>query len=395
MVDSAQIAVSPMFDGVEPPAEPPADFVAEPPADFGAEGWSQDCSLPSEEELKQAEQIRKECAVQIGGLKDSPRDVVGDIRISRFLRFHGGDVDKATKSFGDFLAWREREKIDELRKDVIDLPPKQFIKWLESVMSPFSPILVPGFHETEEGHYVVFFAPGYFKAHEFVHKRPECQPLETDLLIMRVAMEYVMKQVDDNSYKKQKMCYSIKLIDAEHLGRDSLPIFVPQLRKLAQENLGNAMNFYCEQDILTLVVNAPWTVRFIMSFVSAFMTPRQLNRIKVFSNTVATEAQAAQEFLRAIGPESTFPSSLGGDRAPEDIPFYQPMLFENVRRVQQWMLRRTPGITCPKLGEESLSTGPPESESEMPAGTPEEPIHLMIESPRASRRSWFCACAAE
>ena len=32
--------------------------------------------------------------VQIGGLKDSPRDVVGDIRISRFLRFHGGDVDK-------------------------------------------------------------------------------------------------------------------------------------------------------------------------------------------------------------------------------------------------------------------------------------------------------------
>ena len=34
------------------------------------------------------------------------------------------------------------------------------------------------------------------QAHEFVHKRPECQPLETDLLIMRVAMEYVMKQAD-------------------------------------------------------------------------------------------------------------------------------------------------------------------------------------------------------
>ena len=29
---------------------------------FARQGWSQDCSLPSEEELKQAEQIRKECA---------------------------------------------------------------------------------------------------------------------------------------------------------------------------------------------------------------------------------------------------------------------------------------------------------------------------------------------
>lgn len=36
-------------------------------------------------------------------------------------------------------------------------------------------------------------------------------------------------------------------IDCKELGNETLPVFVPEIRKFAQDNLGKIMSFYCEQ----------------------------------------------------------------------------------------------------------------------------------------------------
>eukprot|EP00913_Durusdinium_trenchii_P029266 g27433.t1 len=295
-----------------------------------------DCSWPSPEELSKVQEIRERCAAELAALPQSPRDVVGDIRIARFLRYCGGKVPEAATGFAEFLKWRVQEKVDVLRQGIIDLKPDEFIAWVDSVR-----------------HIVIFAAPGYFKATQFVNKRPafpgnycylKCVFIQIALFLSLrgCRKEYMMKLVDDNSYERHQMLYSIKVIDAAHLGRETLPIFVPEIRKFAQENEKQMMDMYCDQDILILVLNASLIVRAVLAFATTFMAKRQSNRIKVFASATGKEAQKT---LRAVGPLSMFPESLGGTRKAEDIPFYFPLAQDDEKRIEEWMSRTTSGIT--------------------------------------------------
>eukprot|EP00438_Fugacium_kawagutii_P025495 Skav224832 [mRNA] locus=scaffold3408:182947:193374:+ [translate_table: standard] len=261
---------------------------------------AEDLSWPSAAELAKCEEIRKNCAAELAALPVSPRDVVGDIRVCRYLRFFQGDHE-ASAAYAKFLQYRVDEKIDVLREAVIDLNLKDYTKWLEllrftaaSVMSPYTPHFVPGFTETQDGHFVIFTSPGSFKPNEFVSKRPACHTLE---------------------------------IDCKELGNETLPVFVPEVRKFAQDNLGKVMSFYCEQDILLLVVNAPFMVRAITAFATTFMAKRQSNRIKVMG-------------------------AFAGSRPAEDVPFYKPLLYQDENRLpglaSTWMYGRR-HFNCERL----------------------------------------------
>ncbi|CAK9094863.1 Uncharacterized protein SCF082_LOCUS44573 [Durusdinium trenchii] len=333
-----------------------------------------DCSWPSPEELAKVQEIREKCAAELAALSESPRDVVGDIRVARFLRFYGGKVPEASKGFSDFLKWRVKENIDVLRKGIIDLNREQFHEWVDSVRSPFAPVLVPFFGETQEGHIVIFVSPGYFKAAEFVSKRPACHTMDNDLMLARAGIEYVMKVVDDNCHERHQMLYTVKVIDATHLGRETLPIFVPEVRKFAQDNMKQIMEHYCDQDILILLVNAPFIVRLVLAFATTFMARRQSNRIRVFSSATGTEIQ---KILRAIGPPTMFPESLAGTRKAEDIPFYFPLAQNDEKRIKEWMSRTASGITrggaTNLQGLQGVQVAPPEDATATPMApvTPE------------------------
>ena len=376
-----------------------------------------DCSWPSAEELGKLQEIREKCAAELAALSESPRDVVGDIRVARFLRFYGGKVPEAAKGYSEFLKWRVQEKIDTLRKGIIDLKPDQFQDWVDSVRSPFAPVLVPIFGQHKDGHLVIFASPGYFKASEFVKQRPACHTMDNDIQLMRIGVEYMMKLLDDYSYERHQMLYAIKVVDMMHLGRETLPIFVPEIRKFAQDNGKQIMDMYCDQDILILMVNAPFVVRFILAFATTFMAKRQSNRIKVFSSATSADAQ---KMLRAIGPPSMFPASLQGTRRNETIPFYLPLAQDDPARIKAWMARTTSGITragassppVPRETDEKISVVNtdllPEAKLEE-AVTPnaeELPVpgransvleevkpSIELEESPASQSGWFC-CAA-
>jgi len=239
--------------------------------------------------------------------------------------------------------------------------------------------------------------------------------MDNDIQLMRIGVEYMMKLLDDYSYERHQMLYAIKVVDMMHLGRETLPIFVPEIRKFAQENGKQIMDMYCDQDILILMVNAPFVVRFILAFATTFMAKRQSNRIKVFSSATSADAQ---KMLRAIGPPSMFPASLGGTRRNENIPFYLPLAQDDPARIKAWMARTTSGITragassppVPRETDEKISVVnadvvpeakleeavTPNAEEQVPGhnGVLEEvKPSIELEEPPASQSGWFC-CAA-
>ena len=129
--------------------------------------------------------------------------------------------------------------------------------------------------------------------------------------------------------------------------------WLPLTCRFAQDNGKQIMEMYCDQDILILMVNAPFIVRLVLAFATSFMAKRQplsscialcfgkrrwnwdqrkysqglglehlqtysnspevlqprSNRIKVFSSATSADCQ---KILRAIGPPSMFPATLGG-----------------------------------------------------------------------------------
>lgn len=60
--------------------------------------------------------------IALGGLLSNRKqlpDVVGDRRLLRFLRGHGFDMEKTCRMFSKFLKWREDNKVDDIRDDIL------------------------------------------------------------------------------------------------------------------------------------------------------------------------------------------------------------------------------------------------------------------------------------
>mmetsp|Transcript_29312 Transcript_29312/g.67479 ORF Transcript_29312/g.67479 Transcript_29312/m.67479 type:complete len:392 (+) Transcript_29312:77-1252(+) len=296
-----------------------------------------DSSWPSSIEFKQVGEIRNACLKELSDLPCVSRDVTGDLRICRFLRFHSGNLKKAIEGYRAFLRFRIENKLDNLRKDVIDLPLAEFAEWLEEVRSPYAPHMTVLLGETPDGHLLSFGQPGYFKAVDFVKKRPACHTLDTDLLIAWLCAERVLKHLDDRSYELNRMLYVVKIMDFQNFGKEKIPIFVPEVRKWAQTNMPPIMQHYCEHDILILVVNAPLAFRMVFAFMSTLMSKRQVGRVKVFANTTSVEAQAA---LSSLGAPETLVGLTQGRRPLKPVPLLHPFAWEDDARVQKFLARR-------------------------------------------------------
>lgn len=297
-----------------------------------------DVSWPCEEEFGKAQKMRDACSAELQALSDSSRDVVGDIRLCRFLRFHSGDLAKATKAWREFLRWRVEQGIETLRRGVIDLPEDRFFEWLDSVRSPFAPVFAL-LGETSAGHVIVYAAPGFFKAREFVTQRPACHTLDTDFLLLCVVVEWMLKQLDDRSYKVKQMLYTIKLLDLSNLGTEKMPLNVSEVRSFAKTNIPPIMSMYCEHDILILAINAPFAFRVVLAFGMNLISKRQAKRINVFGSA---SLPAAQEMLMAIADPSRLPVSVGGTRT--EVPYCFPLPHKNPERLAEWMARTEAGL---------------------------------------------------
>eukprot|EP00930_Biecheleria_cincta_P058023 TRINITY_DN4388_c0_g1_i1.p1 TRINITY_DN4388_c0_g1~~TRINITY_DN4388_c0_g1_i1.p1 ORF type:complete len:280 (-),score=47.66 TRINITY_DN4388_c0_g1_i1:20-859(-) len=197
--------------------------------------------------------------------------------------------------------------------------------------------------------------------------------MDTDLMIVLTCLEWMMRRIDDNSYEKHRMCYVVKVADMTNLGRETLPIFVPEIRKFAQTNASAIFSLYPEHDILILVLNAPFVTRILLAFGSALMSKRQASRVKVFSDAKAAEPQALMKHLL---PPSLWPQSVGGSRTKVELAF--PLPHTDEKRVAEFIARKevtiVRGVSIDIGAFKKSAPAPPTAEEvERPPGSTEKP----------------------
>lgn len=76
----------------------------------------------------------------------------------------------------------------------------------------------------------------------------------------------------DSPHQKPQKCRRMSSSTCFAFGN---PLFWPACHRFAQDNGKQIMDMYCDQDILILMVNAPFVVRFILAFATTFMAKRQ------------------------------------------------------------------------------------------------------------------------
>jgi CRAL/TRIO domain len=72
----------------------------------------------SQEETAKLAELRAKLGDTLTGRRQLP-DVVGDRRLLRFLRARQMDIEKASKLYAKFLAWRDEYKVDDIRDDIL------------------------------------------------------------------------------------------------------------------------------------------------------------------------------------------------------------------------------------------------------------------------------------
>eukprot|EP00931_Biecheleriopsis_adriatica_P006316 TRINITY_DN107732_c0_g1_i1.p1 TRINITY_DN107732_c0_g1~~TRINITY_DN107732_c0_g1_i1.p1 ORF type:complete len:396 (+),score=74.59 TRINITY_DN107732_c0_g1_i1:47-1234(+) len=249
-------------------------------------------SFPSDAELLQIRQIQESCAKEIAELQDPAEDVVGDLRVCRFLRAKHGDVGAATEWFSEFLKWRVESGMDTDRKEVVGRSPDDFLAWFAKRRNPYLP-MNPYAGRNSNGHVISYMLLGRLDPEKFVSHRQI--PLQEETRLQFLALEWTLWHLDTLSRQEGRMVYVIKVADFGGMGCDGRknPIWVADYKNWLFDMMKPMQKYYCEHDALFCVLNAPWIFRAMMAVMSLVMTARQKAKMLVLGDTNTKDVQAS------------------------------------------------------------------------------------------------------
>jgi len=247
--------------------------------------------FPSAHELRQIKQIRDESSSEIQVLKAADPDVIGDLRICRFLRAKSGDVKEAGTWFREFLRWRVQVGIEIRRAEVVGRSPEDMLLWYMKRRNPYLP-LCPYAGRNADGHIIWYFRQGLIDPEKFISHRPI--PLEEDAMTIYLISEWTLWYVDMLSRNEGHMVYAVKVHDFQGLGSGgrSVPIFVPKFRKMWLENLMTCLtHHYCEHDSLFVAVNTPLAFRAAFQVAKLLFSKRQVSKFRIVGDSAKPEVR--------------------------------------------------------------------------------------------------------
>lgn len=264
----------------------------------------------SEEELEQVCQVRKDCELEIERLSCKDDDIIGDIRVCRFLRANGGAYKESLQMFKSFLNWRVESGIELARQAVIGLSLEEIQAWWAERANPLFPVWPCAGH-SKEGDLLWYVFVGQLDAERFIQHRQI--PVSEDLRCLHLMLEWTMWFIDGLSRKAGRMIGVIKLCDFEGLGSSGrkLPLLVPAFRQFMKELQATAGLYYCEHTKMYLALNTPRIFRMLFALLSKIgVTQRQLSRINVFGKS--SDPQVQTRLLELI-PADVLLTSYGGN----------------------------------------------------------------------------------
>lgn len=273
--------------------------------------------LPSESELKSIAQIRESCRAELEKLTIKSDDIVGDLRICRFLRAKLGDTAAATEWYREFLCWRAEGTIEKDRLEVVGRSPQDFMDWFAKRCNPYLP-MTPWVGRNSEGHVLFLIRPGQLHAPKFVEHRS--YEMAKDERFMFQLLEWVLWYLNELSRKEGRMVYVVKLADFKGMGEGKpVPFFVAEFKAFMTQWLKVMQRFYCDHDSVFLLVNTNFLFRAVWAILKLVLTKRQTSKVRVLGDLNQASVRAS---LEAYLPESLIPEVYGGKlvKAPNTYP---------------------------------------------------------------------------
>lgn len=258
--------------------------------------------FPTASELEGLSYMRESCAVELEG---SPEhlDVIGDLRMLRFLRGTKGDWNAASEVFREFLRWRVKYLVDEqIRNHVVNLSPKEFMKKLKKwPHSPYLPRCICA-GRNMQGDIVTFEALGQCVPDMIMKSASEKELWEYEMM----TEEWTMWYLDKLSRSERRMVHVLKVVDVKGLGPHHFDF---RALRLVQRIVVDVLLAYRETTSAVVVVNTPWIFPQAYAMLSPLFTKRQRKKVRVLGN--ASDAAVQQTLLNLV-PADILPKEYGG-----------------------------------------------------------------------------------
>jgi len=286
----------------------PAAGLPKADAKFGAVSMQ----WPTPEELAAAGRIRKANQQAIEQLIFPTRDVIGDLRIVRFLRARHHKEAEAQEWYATFLKARLEDcpEIEtKIRPAVIGMTPEEFNSFFIERSHPEG-LTYPWVGHTQEGVGICMARMGFMDTVKFTEERDDI-PMHQDYLLILASMEWSLWYLDEESHRQHRLMMLIKVVDMGGLGTDGrkIPIFVPKMSAWLGNSLKIMHKCYCEHDAMVLVLNAPFVFRIIWAFLATIVTAKQRSKLTILGST--SDAAVRKKLFHFV-PAGVLPKELGG-----------------------------------------------------------------------------------
>ncbi|KAJ0403772.1 hypothetical protein P43SY_006315 [Pythium insidiosum] len=266
-------------------------------------------------------------------LKDLPPfpDLVGDVRLLRFLRGHKQNVAVAATKFREMLALRRKHQLDEIRQDIGQkaLTPDEFPGFQKII--PHIPFLnaydllsesITTSIETSDqaeaeanttttntgGHVFYFEMTGYADLRGLAENVTD----EEWLRFMLYDLEYRAMRLDQLSRQAERLVQTVFVRD---LSGFSVTRMHPRVLPRILDVVRLASAAYPETTFETLLLNVPWIFDKLWRTIQPALQETQLSKIRMSAS--ASSSLKALMSLRQSGPTSVMTSGDAASRLLE------------------------------------------------------------------------------
>jgi len=263
----------------------------------------------NEQETRLMEQMRERLADKFARSAQYP-EVIGDRKLIRFLRGHFHDLDKACEMMEKFLDWRHENKVDAIRKDIVDngLDAPEKFPFGELVLRLTKTVVLntekfnEGFDPVTVESYVAPTIWNEISVDDYIQFRIYCLEYVSMILEqLSEIREQELKAKQENT--EEPYGYIQRLYAVRDLNGMSMFNFTPHNQAIARRITMVSSDNYPELLKKAFVVNTPWIFNTIFSFFKLFLPAATIAKVNV----------CGANFLEQLNEE------LGAERVPDFI----------------------------------------------------------------------------
>nr|CCA17715.1 conserved hypothetical protein [Albugo laibachii Nc14]CCA18361.1 conserved hypothetical protein [Albugo laibachii Nc14] len=274
------------------------------------------CFIASESPQEESERLRALRQSLEEDLKATPscKELVGDVRLLRFLRGCKLNVSEAALKYREMLQLRKTHQLDPIRSRIIDenLHPEQFPHYDKVVSN------VPFAHSFDACEAVdsspmeinVFS----FELTGFIDLKGLEMSVSNDEWMEFLAYELEYRSIQLDRLSREKECL-VQTVFVKDLGGFSfLRGYPTRILTLFRNSIALATACYPETIRVTLFLNAPWLFHRLWRSLSPYLQQTQLNKIDMRGS------ETYESLLQMLGGRDQLPTLMGGKSTSISIP---------------------------------------------------------------------------